>query len=224
MHQEIAYKQQIMSWAQDKYRVTASQISEASSDTHSGYTSSSIDSQVPDFISSTFRDMQAQLNNSSLVTVEGQEVVFSTWISFAEVYNENVYDLLKPIGTRKQKRQNLALGEDSKGQVYTKGLRHVFVNSGDEAYRVMLCGQHNLKFAPTGLNSVSSRSHCIFTVKLLQHVECEHPKSVRIWRRIQITKLLIMQFSPPSRHFVPLWSKYPPQHLVLKHPQPIFLP
>jgi kinesin family protein 20 len=60
------------------------------------------------------------------------------------------------------------------------GLRHVFVNSGDEAYQVMLYGQHNLKFAPTGLNSVSSRSHCIFTVKLLQHVECEHPKFVRI--------------------------------------------
>jgi hypothetical protein len=28
-----------------------------------------------------------------------------------------------------------------------------------------------------------------------------------------------MQFSPPSRHFIPLWSKYPPQHSVLKHPQ-----
>jgi hypothetical protein len=39
------------------------------------------------------------------------------------------------------------------------------------------------------------------------------------WRRIQITKLLNMQFSPPSRHFIPLWSKYPPQHPVLKHPQ-----
>jgi hypothetical protein len=27
---------------------------------------------------------------------------------------------------------------------------------------------------------------------------------------------LIIQFSPPSLHFIPFWSKYPPQHLVLK--------
>jgi hypothetical protein len=40
------------------------------------------------------------------------------------------------------------------------------------------------------------------------------------WRRVQITQLFVMQFSLPSRHFIPLWSKYPPQHPVLKHPQP----
>jgi hypothetical protein len=28
-----------------------------------------------------------------------------------------------------------------------------------------------------------------------------------------------MHFSPLPRHFIPLWSKYPPQHYVLKHPQ-----
>jgi hypothetical protein len=26
-----------------------------------------------------------------------------------------------------------------------------------------------------------------------------------------------MQFSPFTRHLIPLWSKYPPQHPVLKH-------
>jgi hypothetical protein len=43
------------------------------------------------------------------------------------------------------------------------------------------------------------------------------------WRRVQITKLLVMQFSPTSRHFIPLWSKHSLQHLVLKHPQSVFL-
>jgi hypothetical protein len=38
-------------------------------------------------------------------------------------------------------------------------------------------------------------------------------------RRIQIMKLLVMQFSPPSRLSIPLRSKYFPQHPVLKHPQ-----
>jgi hypothetical protein len=33
-----------------------------------------------------------------------------------------------------------------------------------------------------------------------------------------------MQFSPFTRHLIPLRSKYPPQHPVLKHPQSLFLP
>jgi hypothetical protein len=33
-----------------------------------------------------------------------------------------------------------------------------------------------------------------------------------LWRRVQVMKLLIMQFSPTSCHFISLWSKYSPQH------------
>jgi hypothetical protein len=48
--------------------------------------------------------------------------------------------------------------------------------------------------------------------------------SVYVWRRVQVMKLLIMQFSPTSCHFISLRSKYSPQHPVLKHPQSILLP
>jgi hypothetical protein len=37
-------------------------------------------------------------------------------------------------------------------------------------------------------------------------------------------KLLIMQSSPASRHFLPLRSKYSPQHPFLTHPQSMFIP
>jgi hypothetical protein len=36
-----------------------------------------------------------------------------------------------------------------------------------------------------------------------------------IWWRAQIMKLLIMQFSPVSSHFLLLWFKHSPQHDVL---------
>jgi hypothetical protein len=36
-------------------------------------------------------------------------------------------------------------------------------------------------------------------------------------------KLLVMQFSPISRHVIFLPSKYSPQHPVLKHPQSMIL-
>jgi hypothetical protein len=44
------------------------------------------------------------------------------------------------------------------------------------------------------------------------------------WRRVHVMKLLIMQFSPTSSHFISLQSKYSPQHPVLKRPQSMFLP
>ena len=44
-----------------------------------------------------------------------------------------------------------------------------------------------------------------------------HPNN--IWWGVQITKLLIMCFSPYPCSLVPLRPKYPPQHTILKHPQ-----
>jgi hypothetical protein len=37
------------------------------------------------------------------------------------------------------------------------------------------------------------------------------------WRSVQVMKLLNMQFPPTSPYFIPLRSKYSPQHPVLKH-------
>jgi hypothetical protein len=38
------------------------------------------------------------------------------------------------------------------------------------------------------------------------------------WRRVQIRKILVMQFFPPSRNLISLRSQYPPQHPVLYVP------
>jgi hypothetical protein len=53
-----------------------------------------------------------------------------------------------------------------------------------------------------------------------------HPRlghSNYTWQRVQVMKLVIKQFSPASYHFIPLRSKYSPQHPVLKHPHSVFL-
>jgi uncharacterized protein with HEPN domain len=39
------------------------------------------------------------------------------------------------------------------------------------------------------------------------------------WQRVEVMKLLIMQFSPISRHFMRLRYRYSAQHPVPKHPQ-----
>jgi hypothetical protein len=44
------------------------------------------------------------------------------------------------------------------------------------------------------------------------------PISSSLTWSVQVMKLLSIQFSPTSRHFISLVSKYSPQHPVLKHP------
>ena len=49
------------------------------------------------------------------------------------------------------------------------------MSSGDEAFHVMLYGKANLQIASTNMNSQSSRSHCIFTVKLVRYANSDSP-------------------------------------------------
>lgn len=89
------------------------------------------------------------------------------WVSFVEIYNEAIYDLLAP----PEKRTKLRIREDSSGHVYVKGATQAFVRSGEEAYDVMVAGRHNLVVAATGIHAQSSRSHCIFTITMLTETE-----------------------------------------------------
>jgi hypothetical protein len=49
----------------------------------------------------------------------------------------------------------------------------------------------------------------------------DHPN--HIWWSVQVTKLLIMQSSLVSRHFIPYRYKCTPQHPCPKHPISVFL-
>ncbi|KZC14418.1 Kinesin-like protein subito, partial [Dufourea novaeangliae] len=103
---------------------------------------------------------------------------YSVWVSFAEIYNEIVYDLLS--NETQKKRTPLKLATDVQGRAFIKGLKAVCVNSGSEAYQVLMAGQYNLKVAATALNARSSRSHCIFTIKLLKYYVENDSDSVEV--------------------------------------------
>ncbi|KAM3960081.1 uncharacterized protein ACR2FA_005883 [Aphomia sociella] len=91
------------------------------------------------------------------------------WVSFVEIYNEGIYDLLASSDRRASSK--LQIREDSNGNVFVKGVTQAFVRSGEEAYDVMVAGKHNLQVAATGVHAHSSRSHCIFTITMLTETE-----------------------------------------------------
>uniref|UniRef100_A0A668ASG9 Kinesin family member 20Ba n=1 Tax=Myripristis murdjan TaxID=586833 RepID=A0A668ASG9_9TELE len=93
---------------------------------------------------------------------------FSVWVSFCEIYNENIHDLLELVPSGALKRTALRLSQDVRGNAFVKDLRWVQVNSAEEAYRVMMLGKRNQSFSSTKLNQLSSRSHSIFSIRILR--------------------------------------------------------
>ncbi|XP_057216807.1 kinesin-like protein KIF20A isoform X2 [Triplophysa rosa] len=94
---------------------------------------------------------------------------FSVWVSFYEIYNEFLYDLLDaPPSLQSRKRATLRLSDDKYGNPYVKDLTWIHVRSAEEAWKVLKVGHRNQSFSSTQLNHNSSRSHSIFTIRVLQ--------------------------------------------------------
>uniref|UniRef100_A0A8C9FRW8 Kinesin family member 20B n=1 Tax=Pavo cristatus TaxID=9049 RepID=A0A8C9FRW8_PAVCR len=104
---------------------------------------------------------------------------FSVWVSFFEIYNECFYDLLAPMSNDKKKR-TLHLAQDIQGYSYVKGLQWVQVSDSKEAFRLFKLGQKHQSFASTRLNTCSSRSHSVFTIKVLKIEDLEMPRVTRV--------------------------------------------
>ena len=133
--------------------------------------------------------VKSRTRDSTSVDLAGSSLHFAVWVSFAEIYNENIYDLFeripeakKGVGeTVKPRRSPLTIGSDkASGSPFIRNLKEVFVNSADEAYQLLLIGRKNLQFAATRLNQNSSRSHCIFTIKVVRVADKEQPHCARV--------------------------------------------
>ncbi|XP_047199553.1 kinesin-like protein KIF20A [Hippoglossus stenolepis] len=98
---------------------------------------------------------------------------FSIWVSFYEIYNEFLYDLLDVSPSMQpKKRATLRLSDDKQGNPYVKDLSWIQVRSAEEAWRILRAGRRNQSFASTHLNQNSSRSHSIFSIRVL-HIRPE---------------------------------------------------
>ncbi|KRT78174.1 Kinesin [Oryctes borbonicus] len=117
----------------------------------------------------TYREMQNRLSGEPVGILDNlTNVTLAVWVSFSEIYNENIYDLLTPIQKQKSiARPKLKLASFNEN-TYIRDLTNVSVSSGIEAYQILQYGLHNLQYASTSINPHSSRSHCIFTIRIAQ--------------------------------------------------------
>ncbi|KAK7175658.1 hypothetical protein R3I93_000042 [Phoxinus phoxinus] len=110
-----------------------------------------------------------QTVDSTDVTADDGHCLYCVWVAFYEIYNEHVYDLLQPgPASRTRRRPALRVCEDSSGSSYIRDLRWVNVQNAEEASKVLRVGNKNRSAAATKMNQSSSRSHSIFTIKLIR--------------------------------------------------------
>ncbi|XP_048465123.1 kinesin-like protein KIF20B [Rhincodon typus] len=106
------------------------------------------------------------------VAVDAPERIrFSVWVSFCEIYNETLYDLLDLVPYKCQKRKVLRFAQDTKGNTYVKDLRWIQVSNAEEAYKILKQGRKQQSIASTKINNLSSRSHCTFSIRILHVVD-----------------------------------------------------
>ncbi|KAM6453769.1 kinesin-like protein KIF20A isoform 3-T4 [Liasis olivaceus] len=106
---------------------------------------------------------------NSEASTKRQKTLASLWVSFFEIYNEYIYDLLDLLPALKnQKRKVLRICEDQGGNFYIKDLKWVNVTNSEEACKILKIGNKNRSLACTKMNQQSSRSHSIFSIRLLR--------------------------------------------------------
>uniref|UniRef100_A0A2N9GZ90 Kinesin motor domain-containing protein n=1 Tax=Fagus sylvatica TaxID=28930 RepID=A0A2N9GZ90_FAGSY len=102
--------------------------------------------------------------------LEAQNAEYSMKVTFLELYNEEITDLLAPEETSKfiddKSKKPIALMEDGKGGVFVRGLEEEIVCTANEIYKILEKGSAKRRTAETLLNKQSSRSHSIFSITI----------------------------------------------------------
>ncbi|XP_011349120.1 kinesin-like protein KIF13B isoform X1 [Ooceraea biroi] len=95
---------------------------------------------------------------------QSSELTYKVEVSYMEIYNEKVHDLLDP----KPNKQSLKVREHNVLGPYVDGLSQLAVTSFQDIDNLMAEGNKSRTVAATNMNSESSRSHAVFSVILTQ--------------------------------------------------------
>ncbi|KAL4891260.1 P-loop containing nucleoside triphosphate hydrolase protein [Aspergillus ambiguus] len=136
----------------------------------------------PGLIPRTCEDLFQRIEN-----VESPDVSFNVRVSYFEVYNEHVRDLLVP---RTDPPHYLRIRESPTEGPYVKDLTEVTVRNYSEIMKYMRKGDVSRTVASTKMNDTSSRSHAVFTITLKQiHHDLSTDETTERTARIRLVDL-----------------------------------
>ena len=99
-------------------------------------------------------------------------------VSYLEIYNETLRDLLAGDVTSKKKVKPPRIFEE-KGRVVLGGMQEEIVTTPREVFSLLEQGQRNRHIGATDWNTRSSRSHCVFQITI-ESRELDNTSQVRV--------------------------------------------
>ncbi|KAI4092582.1 MAG: hypothetical protein LQ344_003428 [Seirophora lacunosa] len=117
----------------------------------------------PGLIPRTCEDLFQRIESSV-----SPNISYTVRVSYFEVYNEHVRDLLGPQPRSSDHPFYLKIRESPTEGPYIKDLTDLPVKNYHELLRCMRLGDNNRTTASTKMNDTSSRSHAVFTIVLKQ--------------------------------------------------------
>ncbi|XP_029891780.1 kinesin-like protein KIF6 isoform X2 [Aquila chrysaetos chrysaetos] len=119
--------------------------------------------------------------------------VYTTHVSYLEIYNECGYDLLDPRheASGLEDLPKVTIMEDPDQNIHLKNLSLQQATNEEEALNLLFLGDTNRMIAETPMNQASTRSHCIFTI----HISSKEPGSATV----QHSKLHLVDLAGSER-------------------------
>ena len=114
---------------------------------------------------------------------------FECRVSYLEIYNDKLKDLLNPESHKEGAVSSLEVRQHPKFGIYVPGLVEVAVTNFEKSMGLMDFGMKARSVAATSMNDRSSRSHCIFTFSLTQIKGKKEKPSSLLRSRINLVDL-----------------------------------
>eukprot|EP00803_Ostreobium_quekettii_P006941 evm.model.scf_4305.1 EVM.evm.TU.scf_4305.1 scf_4305:629-4013(-) len=117
---------------------------------------------------------------------------FLVRVSYMELYNENVNDLLEP------ESKNLPIHESQERGVHVSGLHEVIVMSAKEVHKWLRFGEKNKHLGGTLMNECSSRSHTVFRM-VVESRETSAEPGKQIEDAVRVSTLTMVDLAGSER-------------------------
>ncbi|KAF8942155.1 kinesin-like protein Klp5 [Haplosporangium gracile] len=115
-------------------------------------------------------------------------------LSYLEVYNETIRDLLAKPGSDSVKPASLHLREDSAKKISIAGLSEHHPKGMDALMDLVLMGNENRTMSPTEANATSSRSHAVLQINI-----CQRLKTANVSEDFTIATLSLIDLAGSER-------------------------
>ncbi len=137
---------------------------------------------IPNSVKELFQQIHDRLKTKSAARAAGES--YQVYLSFLEVYNEQVFDLLDTSG------KVLSVREDQeKGIVVVAGITEQQVSAYDQVIDFILQGNKRRKTEATLANAVSSRSHAVLQLVVKHNFRQDTGREVTVESKLSLIDL-----------------------------------